>query len=341
MEDEVLDTQNESPSMEDTIRDKLAEINARNEEPEEVTEPEESTEEVETRARDEKGRFAAKQEEAEPVSEAEPEPAVEEVYLPPEVQRLGLRKEEAAEWNKASPVLQQALLRRSEEMHRGLEQYRAPAQFGLKMAEAFRPYEQTLQQLNVSPDVAIGKLLQVDSTLRYGTPEQKAATIANLAHTFGVDIGMAQSMPMPDQNYMALQNQIQQLQGFINQQQRSQSEREQEMLNSEISRFAEGKEHFETVREDMAALLQAGRATDLNDAYEKAIWSNPSVRAILFSKHIMETAAKIEKERKAQDAKKAASVNLPKRGVVPATAPTGTMEDTIRATAQKLGLLSH
>ena len=39
MEDEVLDTQNESPSMEDTIRDKLAEINARNEEPEEVTEP--------------------------------------------------------------------------------------------------------------------------------------------------------------------------------------------------------------------------------------------------------------------------------------------------------------
>lgn len=338
-EEQIVDTHEDAPSMEDTIRDKLAEINARDEEPEEVTEPEESTEEAETRVRDEKGRFAAKQEEAEAV--ADPEPVAEEVTLPPEVQRLGLRKEEAAEWHKASPVLQQALLRRSEEMHRGLEQYRAPAQFGLKMAEAFKPYEQTLQQLNVSPDVAIGKLLQVDSTLRYGTPEQKAATIANLAQTFGVDIGMAQSMPMPDQNYMALQNQIQQLQGFINQQQRSQAEREQEMLNSEISKFAEGREHFETVREDMAALLQAGRATDLNDAYEKAIWANPTVRASLVAKQQAELTAKAEKERKAQEAKRAASVNLPKRGVVPATAPTGTMEDTIRSTAQKLGLLSN
>ena len=338
-EEQIVDTHEDAPSMEDTIRDKLAEINARDEEPEEVTEPEESTEEAETRVRDEKGRFAAKQEEAEAV--ADPEPVAEEVTLPPEVQRLGLRKEEAAEWHKASPVLQQALLRRSEEMHRGLEQYRAPAQFGLKMAEAFKPYEQTLQQLNVSPDVAIGKLLQVDSTLRYGTPEQKAATIANLAQTFGVDIGMAQSMPMPDQNYMALQNQIRQLQGFINQQQRSQAEREQEMLNSEISKFAEGREHFETVREDMAALLQAGRATDLNDAYEKAIWANPTVRASLVAKQQAELTAKAEKERKAQEAKRAASVNLPKRGVVPATAPTGTMEDTIRSTAQKLGLLSN
>lgn len=346
MEDEVLDTQNEAPSMDDTIRATLAEINARGETeevetPEVIDEPEETAEETETRARDEKGRFASKTEEA-PETPAEPEPeSVEDEPLPPEVQRLGLRKEEAAEWKKASPVLQQALLRRSEEMHRGLEQYRAPAQFGQRMVEAFKPYEQTLQQLNVPPDVAVVKLLQVDSALRYGSPEQKAATIANLAHQFGVDLGMAQTAPLPDQNYIALQNQIQQLQGFINEQQRTQAEREQEALNSELSSFAQGREHFETVREDMAALLQAGRATDLNDAYEKAIWANPSVRAALIAKQQSEASAKAEKERKAQEARKANAVNVSRRGTVPAGATTGTMEDTIRATAQKLGLIQH
>lgn len=344
-EEQIVDTHEDAPSMDDTIRATLDEINARNAEPAEAepeaTEPEEPAEEHAERARDERGRFAAKAEPEAPV-EPEPEPEiVEDAPLPPEVQRLGLRKEEAAEWNKASPVLQQALLRRSEEMHRGLEQYRAPAQFGQRMAEAFKPYEQTLQQLNVSPDVAVGKLLQVDSALRYGTPEQKAATLANLAQTFGVDIGLAQSMPAPDPNYMALQNQIQQLQGFINQQQRTQAEREQEALNSEISKFAEGREHFETVREDMAALLQAGRATDLNDAYEKAIWANPSVRAALIAKQQADAAAKAEKERKAQEAKRASAVNVTRKGTVPAGTSIGTMEDTIRAKAKELGLIQH
>lgn len=342
-DEQIADTRDDAPSMDDTIRETLAEINARNEPEETEQEADQETEQEKAeRLRDERGRFAAKQEEAteaptETVAEEEPE----EVVLPAEVQRLGLRKEEAAEWAKASPVLQQALLRRSEEMHKGLEQYRGAAQFANQMAEAFRPYEETLRQLNVTPDVAIGKLLSVDAALRKGSPEQKAAMINSLIQQYQVDPQIMAAVPKVDPQVSAMQNQIQQMQGFFNNFQREQAEREEAALNSELAKFAEGREHFEQVREDMAALLQAGRAKDLSDAYEQATWANPTIRAQLIAKQQSEALAKAEAERKAQDARRASSVNIPRRGVVPATPPTGTMEDTIRAAAQKLGLLAN
>lgn len=343
MEDEILDTQDTAPTMDETIAATLADIQARDSQPDEETEVvDETPEETEQRARDEKGRFAAKQAEEsplEPVIETPAEPVVEEP-LAVEVQRLGLRKEEVAAWKEANPVLQQALLRRSEEMHRGLEQYRGAAQFANTMAEAFRPYEQTLQQLGLAPDVAVGKLLQVDSALRHGNAQQKAATIASLVQQYGVDMNEVANIPPPDPQYNALQNQVAQLQGFISNFQRTQAEQQEATLNSELATFAQGREHFQTVREDMAALLQAGRATDLNDAYEKAIWANPSVRTALLAKQQAEASEKIERERKALDAKRAASVNVPRRGSVPAGASVGTMDDTIRAAARKLGVIS-
>lgn len=335
-------TPDEAPSMDDTIRNTLAEINARDSE-EITTEPEaveETAEEKAERQRDEKGRFAAN--EAEAVAESEtPVETPQDVVLSPEVQRLGLRKEEAAEWAKASPVLQQALLRRSEEMHRGLEQYRGAAQFASQMAEAFQPYQQTLQQLGVTPDVAVSKLLAADNTLRNGSPEQKAYAIQSLIQQYGVDLQAMNNLPQVDPQVYALQSKINQLEGYFSNLQREQSQREEATLNSEIAKFSEGREHFNEVREDMAALLQAGRAKDLSDAYEQAIWANPTIRTQLLAKQQAEAVSKLETDRKAQDARRSASVNIPRRGTVPATPSTGTMEDTIRATAQKLGLFPN
>lgn len=43
--------------------------------------------------------------------------------------------------------------------------------------------------------------------------------------------------------------------------------------------------HFEAVREDMAQLLSARLAKDLQDAYDQACWRNPGVRARLLQNH--------------------------------------------------------
>ncbi|MGX1105448.1 hypothetical protein [Bradyrhizobium elkanii] len=64
-------------------------------------------------------------------------------------------------------------------------------------------------------------------------------------------------------------------QTFRNQQQAS--------VNDEIERFASDPKHpyFHNVRETMGHLMNAGQATSMADAYEKACWANPEIRALL------------------------------------------------------------
>lgn len=340
-EDEVLPQETEAPvekSMDDTIRETLDAINKRGEDEQTAAD----------RARDDKGRFAKKDAEPQP-DESEPSPsepvAVSAPTVPPELQKLGLRKDEA-EAIASNPAALQAFMRRSEEMHRGLEQYRAKAQFGSQMEQAVSPYMATIQSLGTTPDVAVQRLLAADHSLRYGTPQQKAAMVAKIAQDYGVDINQATNMeqaPMPDPQVSQLQSQLQQMQSWIQQQNQQREWQERQALDSEIAKFQQdpSHHHFEAVRSDMAALLQAGIASSLEDAYERAIYANPAVRAqVLASQQAKaDEQRKAEAAQKAQAAKRSAAVNMPRRGLMPSARPVGTMDDTIREAASRLGLM--
>lgn len=352
-EAEVLDTQDdavatpEAPSMDDTIRATLAEIESRGEE------PAETVEQAEQRARDEKGRFAPKEaapeEPASPVEAVAQEPAAPvevPASVPPELQRLGLKKEEADAIAK-NPVAMNAIIRRSEEMHKGLEQYREKAQIGAAFEQAISPYMATIQGLGVRPEVAVQKLMAADHSLRYGTPQQKQAMLAQISRDYGIE-PMTQeqlaSQPQADPEVAALRQQLQQTQAWIEQQNQAKEWQERNELNSSIEKFASNPSnaYFNDVRNEMAGLLQAGLAASLEDAYEKAIYANPAIRA----KVIAEQQAKADEARKqeanqrAQAAKQAAQVNVPRKGRLAPAKPVGTMEDTIRETAEKLGLIA-
>lgn len=352
MEDEILSTEeevidqpdtvqsDEPKSMDDTIRETLDKINARGEETEEQRAE---------RIRDEKGRFAKPNAET-PDEVSEPQAAASQaeepapVTVPPELQRLGLRKEEAEAFAKADPMLRDAFLRRSEEMHRGLEGYRQKAQYGHEFEQALQPYMQTIQQFGVHPAVAAKQLFAADHALRYGSPVEKQQMLMKIAQDYRVDLNFDPSqLPQVDPNVSRLEQQVQQLQSWIQQQNQAVEEREAQTLNSEISRFASdpANTYFEQVRNEMAGLLQAGIASDLKDAYEKAIYANPTIRAQVLAKQQAESEAKRKAEaaQKAQEAKRAAAVNVSKRGNLPAAKPIGSMEDTIRAKAQELGLI--
>lgn len=332
-------------SMDDTIRETLDAINKRGEAPAEETE-----QTAAERARDDKGRFARKdaapQEQAEePPTEAPPVAAAPTV--PPELQKLGLRKEEA-EAIAANPVAMQAFMRRNEEMRRGLEQFQHKAQFGSQMEQAVSPYMATIQSLGTTPDVAVQRLLAADHSLRYGTPQQKAAMVQKIAHDYGVDLGQVSNMEqapqyVPDPQVSQLQSQLQQMQSWIQQQNQQREWQERQALDSEIAKFQQDPKHthFEAVRSDMAALLQAGIAQNLEDAYERAIYANPAVRAQVLAEQQAKAdeARKAEAAQKAQAARKAAAVNMPRRGLMPVAKPVGTMDDTIREAASRLGLM--
>lgn len=347
-ETEVLSTEEEAVtpevSMDETIANTLKEIEARGEVQEEVTDEPESG-----RVRDEKGRFAAKQEAAPetPVEVAEEAPTTS---VPPELQKLGLRKEEA-EAIAANPMALQAFMRRSEEMHKGLDQYREKAQFGAQIEQAIQPYMATINAMGAHPAMAVQRLFSADHALRYGTPQQKTNMLMQIAKDYGVSMDSINEyqaeQPYVDPQVQALQTQVQQLQALIAQQDQKHNQQwewqERQAHDSAIARFSQdpANTHFESVRGEMADLLQANLATDLKDAYEKAIYLNPTIRAAVLAQQqaAAEEKRKADAIQKAQVAKKAASVNLPRKGLVPASRPVGSMEDTIRETAQRLGIM--
>ena len=311
--------------MDDTIRDKLREIQARNVEdkPAEAT-PEEKAQ----RIRDEQGKFATKVETPAAVVET---PA-EQPTVPPELQRLGLKKEEAEAYAAAPQALKDAFLRRADEMGRGIEQYKQDAQYAKTMQTAIAPHLQTIQSLGVTPEVAIGELLKADNALRYGSPEVKQQRLMQLATDYGI--------PFPGQEQVqmdpAMHSMQQELRQMRQQFQTLDQQRESQALNSQIEAFKAdpNHSHFDAVRGYMGALIQAGHAPDLQGAYEQAIWANPATRASVLAQQ--QAAARDEADQKAKAARQAASVNTRPRPSMPVSEPIGTIEDTIRATWRKL-----
>lgn len=328
---EEVSTEVEAPSMEDTIQKTLDEINSR-----------------ETSSRDETGRFTPKTPEPEPEKPEEVtqtqvvEPVVETV--PPELQRLGLRKEAALKIAK-DPEIMAEFMRRSEEMHRGLDGYREKAQFGDNMQKAIEPYMSTIQAAGVTPDVAIKALFNADAMLRQGSPEQKVQMLHQLARDYGIDMQKAAQTPAQSFNpaEFQLRQELEEMRRWREEQTQTLQQQEQQALNSEIVRFASqpDKVFFEDVRDYMASLLQAGVAADLNDAYDKACFANPTVRAKVLAQQQEKADAerKAQLSQKAQAARQAASVNVSRKGTLASAKPVGSMDDTIRETARELGLI--
>lgn len=313
-------------SMDDTIRESLREIESR-ETPEE---PEEKA----ARIRDEKGKFAGKDDLSKPVESVTEAPI--EATVPPEVMRLGLRKDEAEEFAKAPENLRNVLLRRSEEMHKGIEQYRQGAQFGQSMERAMTPYLATIQSLGISPDKAVSELMAADDRLRNGSPQEKLAYIYQLAQNYRIDLGQMPDQPQIDPNISHISQEVKQLRDWINQKHQQDQERNNISLNSEIANFASdpNHSHFGIVQEHMSELLQDGRAKDLQDAYEQAIWANHTTRQAMLDQQVK--AQREEAAKKAQAAKEAASVNTPRRPSMPVSQPIGSMDETIRQTLRRL-----
>ena len=260
-------------------------------------------------ARDDAGKFATK--ETPPIEPPTDAPPVEAKRAP-----SSWKKDAAAEFDKLPQHVQDEVLRREGDFHKGIEGFKSHADLGRSMEKALQPYQQTLQGLGVSPDVAVGSLLRADAMLRNGSAQEKAHYLSVIAQQYGIDLGQAADVPRPDAYTFQLEQRLQNMQAQQEQFQRSQQEREMQSLNSELQDFAQTAEHFEAVRDDMAALLQAGRAKDLKDAYDMAVYANPQTRQTMLEQQRNEALKQAQSSAIANRAK-AASVSV--RGSSPAS----------------------
>ena len=144
-------------------------------------------------------------------------------------------------------------------------------------------------------------------------------------------------LPQVDPAYQRLEQEVQLIKSQQTERERIERARESEALNSEIARFSQGKEHFEAVRDDMAALIQVGKAKTLEEAYQKAIRLNDEVWNAVQAKQ--RAAEQAELAKRAKEAKRSASVNVAARGVIQPKAAVGSWDDSISEAAKRLGLM--
>ena len=323
-----LETQNDevAPTMDETIGSAWAEIQSRNEPEAQEKEVTESAPKVAT---SEDNALTTPSE----ASESIPEADTSTIRAP-----SSWKKEQQAKFASLPPDIQSEIARREGDIHRGVEHYKVAAERGNTYEKAFAPFRDTIQKIGSTPEQAITGLMQTDHNLRYGSPAQKVAVIQHIIQSYGINPEWfdQQNNSQANPEIGHLQNRLQQFEAQQAQQMQNMQEREAASLNNDIAAFAAKNEHFEAVRDRMATLLEGNASKSLQEAYETAIWADPAIRATLLAEQQKEIRSKAAT--KAIEAKKLSSANVRTRGVIPAQAAVGSIEDTIRSKAKELGM---
>ncbi|PRF91657.1 hypothetical protein [Burkholderia multivorans] len=345
----------ENVTIDDTLRDTYASIMSRGHEGDfsnqEHVDPPETAEVAETADPD---LEEVSNSDEQPESTGTPEknePEAEEAagFRPP------WKKAALAEWEKLPPIARAEVERRENDFHKGIEQYKEGAQRAQEWERAVQPYMATIQSLGVTPQQAATHLMGVDHQLRYSAMPQKVGMLLQIANSYGVDLNtLAQGIQQIageqvwqqqnpiDPRLQQLQQQVSQLTQHLTTTQQQAQMAEHSAIDSEIAAFAADPdhEHFGILQQDMALLLEKGRAKNLDEAYEMAMRQNPQTYQIWLAQQ----QQKWDDERKAKIAKaKQAGANIVRpngRATVPQAQPARSMEEDIEATARALGLLN-
>ncbi len=239
----------------------------------------------ETRARDENGRFAKAGETVQDVPAQAAEPAQQPTIRPPK----SFTPAEKAEFLKASPLMQQAMLRRDAEIDAGKAQWDTKAERYNKLDAVLAPVRDRLTISAISDEQYIQALVRADEMLR-GPQAREALQL--LAQQYGIQPMQGQSGPPQQadpqmqafQQLMApLQQTVQQMQAQFQAQQQQTTQQAQSAIEQQIAQFANDPQHiyFSNVEEHMAKLISSGAAKGLDDAYEIACYANKEIRDLM------------------------------------------------------------
>ncbi len=151
----------------------------------------------------------------------------------------------------------------------------------------------------------IGQWLYGLAWLDAAMDENPAATLAAVATVYGVDLRAARQKqseinPAVMARVCKLERSYNDLTAYL---------REMQNRNFDGTLNAFGRQtdsegnllhpHFETVKQCICDLLKSGAVADIEEAYQSALWLNPSVRSELVQKHIDSEAKAAEKAQKA------------------------------------------
>ena len=197
---------------------------------------------------------------------------------------------------------------RESEYKQGVSTYKAEADRAKSYEEAIAPYAQELQKRGIKPDQYISNLARADQILTHAPMEQKVQIFQRLAQEYGVQLNGNGQMQQFDPYTQQLMNQLNQVNQEVSSIKGRFAEEENQRLMNEIEKYrsdADKYPHFDVVREEMAQLLELGKAQDLETAYKKAVRMNDDVWALeqdRLLKDAKQTAIKAQQVAKAKAA---------------------------------------
>lgn len=331
--------------MEDDIRAAMAEVSGNAPEPEPVEEvvvapeaviaeaeqPQDDAEKaVDGRERGPDGKFIAKQPETVQDTTDQPSEAVAEP-----AKQLAIRAPASwspaakATFDKLPPEVQQAVAKREQEIDHGLRRKSEEVKRYEPLEQLIAPRRALWAAQGMDEASAIKTLLAAQDLLERD-PLQGIQFLAksyqvNLANLSAQPQGQAyQPQPAPDSHpeIATLKQQLLELQSQVQTAQTA-------PLVSQIEAFQNDPAnlYFENVRDDMAVLLNNGKASDLREAYEMACWMRPDIRPFLQTTQVQADPV----QDKAAQARRAAVSVTGSPGKSPIPKSNGSIEDDIRA----------
>ena len=299
-------------------------------------EPEKAQPAQAERPRDEVGKFAKATAAAPAEAKADEDP----VWRRPPA---SWKKDYHEVWQTADDKLKQYAWQRESEMKAGVEPLLTKAQFADQMQEVLNPYMNTIQGLGIDAPKAVKALMEADHALRYSNPQEKRQYFARLAQSYGVNLNdMGNDLPQQvhvDPTIYALQNELNNVRGEVMGWKQQQEQQQNQALLGEINNFSQKAEHFEEARPAMIQLLQSGMASNLDDAYEKAIRLNPELfDAVQNGRQAEVEAAKRSAANTAAKRARAAAVSV--KGSTPGAVTTTKAQDRRSLLAEQFDNMS-
>jgi len=197
---------------------------------------------------------------------------------------------------------------RESEYKKGVSTYKAEADRAKAYENVVAPYAQDLQKRGIEPAQYIGNLAKADQILTHAPMEQKIQIFQRLAQEYGVELNGNGQMQQFDPYTQQLMNQLNMVNQEVSSIKGRFAQEENQRLMNEIEKYQSDTAnypHFDVVREEMAQLLELGKAQDLETAYKKAVRMNDEVWALeqdRLLKDAKQTAIKAQQVAKAKAA---------------------------------------
>ena len=264
--------------------------------------------------RDDRGRFAARDsgEKAETETKAAPEQSAPASDAPSH-----WAEDEKAHWATLAPEAQRAVLRRERDIENAARERDETARRYQPIDEVIAPHRDKWAVAGVQPQEAIRQLLAAQDALTtnfdgalpaliraFGRdPVAMAYALLGANSQAALDGQQGHNLPARDPRLDELYNWKQQQERATAQQLEQQHLAAIKEVSDQIETFSRDPAypHFETVRHDMGAMFQVNPNMTLKDAYERAVWANPTTRATLMAQAQVQPAKATSKPTSIRD----------------------------------------